>query len=72
MKSGHSFWAKHREASDIFDLHGLFDDYWSSDEHQFTLLGQSLSSMSPCISDTEAQTLLSLEGIVALYNYDSL
>ena len=71
MKSGHSFWAKHREASDTFDLHGLFDDYWSSDDHQFTVLGQSLSPMSLRMSDREAQTLLSLESIVALYNYNS-
>ena len=66
MKSGHSFWAKHRETSGAFDLSGLFNDYWSSGDHQFTVLGQSLSPMSPRKSDREAQTLLPLENIVAL------
>ncbi len=41
MKSGHSFWAKHQEASEIIELHGLFNDYWSSDDHEFTVLSQS-------------------------------
>ena len=50
----------------MVDLHGLFNDYWSSEDHQFTVLGQSLSPMSPCMSDREAQTLLLLESIVAL------
>ena len=51
MKSGHSIWAKYREASETIDLHGLFNDYWSSNDHEFTLLGQSLSSTGPRRSD---------------------
>ena len=72
MKSGRSFWAKHRDMSAIIDLHGLFDDYWSSDDRRFTVSGQSLSPMSRRISDREAQTLSSLASIVALYKSDSL
>jgi len=49
MKSGHSIWAKYREASEIIDLHGLFDNYWTSDGHEFTVLSQSLSPISPRI-----------------------
>jgi len=41
MKSGHSFWAKYREGSEIIDLHGLFNDYWNSDDHEFTIQSQS-------------------------------
>ena len=41
MKSGHSLWAKHREASEVIDIHGLFGDYWSSNNHEFTVLSQS-------------------------------
>jgi hypothetical protein len=26
-RSGHSFWAKDRQASDVIDLQPLFDDY---------------------------------------------
>ena len=52
--------------SEIFDLHGLFDRYWSSDDLQFTVLGQSLSPVTPPISDREAQRLLSLESTVAI------
>ena len=44
MKSGHSFWAKDREAGEIFSLDGLFSDYWSSNDREFTVLSQSLSS----------------------------
>ena len=72
MKSGHSFWAKYREASKAIDLDGLFNDYRCSDNHEFTVLGQSLSQTSPRTSHIEAQSLLSLESAVALSNYDSL
>ena len=41
MKSGHSVWAKYREASEVIDLHGVFNDYWSSGDHEFTILSQS-------------------------------
>ena len=51
MKSGHSVWAKYREASEVIDLDGLFSDYWSSTNHEFTVLGQSLSPTSPYRSD---------------------
>ena len=38
MKSGHSVWAKYREASEVINLDGLFNDYWGSDSHEFTVL----------------------------------
>ena len=44
MKSGHSVWAKYREASEIIDLHELFSDYWSSNNHEFTVLSQSITT----------------------------
>jgi len=66
MKSAHSFWAKYRDASEVIDLQALFDKYWSSTDREFTVLSQSLSPTSPCISDREGQMLLSLENIVAL------
>ena len=43
MKRGHSFWAKYRETSEVIDLDGLFSDYWSSSNHEFTVLSQSFS-----------------------------
>ena len=43
MKIGHSIWAKYREAKQDIDLDGPFNDYWSSSDHEFTALGQSLS-----------------------------
>jgi len=66
MKRGHSFWATYRETSDIINLQALFDDYWSSTNHEFTVLSQSLLPTSSRISDREGQRLLSLESIVAL------
>jgi hypothetical protein len=65
MKRGHSFWATYREASEVIGLQPLFNDYWSSTEHGFTVLGKSLSQTSPRIaSDREGQRLLSLGSIV--------
>jgi len=34
------FWARHREARPVIDLDGLFNDYWSSSNNEFTVLGQ--------------------------------
>ena len=51
MRSGHSVWAKYREASEVIDLDELFNDYWSSNDHEFTVLSQSLSTTSPRTSD---------------------
>ena len=51
MRSGHSFWAKYREAGDVIDVDGLFSDYWSSNNREFTILSQSFSPNSPHRSD---------------------
>ena len=51
MKSGHSVWTKYREAGEIIELDGLFRDYWSSNEREFTVLSQSLSPTSLRRSD---------------------
>jgi len=67
MKIGHSVWTKYREANEVIDLDGLFSDYWSSSNHEFTVLSQSLSPTSLRISsDKDGQMLLSLESIPAL------
>ena len=42
MKSRHSVWAKYREASEAINLDGLFSDYWSSNDHDFIVLSQSI------------------------------
>ncbi len=41
MKSGHSVWAKYREASEVIDLDEVFSNYWSSKDNEFTVLSQS-------------------------------
>ena len=51
MKSGHSIWAKYREANELINLDGLFSDYWNSIIHEFTVLSQSFSPTSPHRSD---------------------
>jgi hypothetical protein len=67
MKIGHSVWTKYREANEVIELDGLFDDYWSSNNHEFTVLSQSSLPNSPRISsDREGQRLLSLGSIVAV------
>jgi hypothetical protein len=66
MKRGHSFWATHRDTSEVIDLQALFNDYWSSHNHEFTVLSQSLSPTRSRISDGQGQSPLSLESIVVL------
>ena len=34
------FWARHREARPVIDLDGLFSDYWSSSNNEFTVLSK--------------------------------
>jgi len=50
MKTGHSVWAKYREAKEVIDLDGVFSNYWSSSNREFTVLSQSLSSTNLRIS----------------------
>ena len=66
MKRGHSFWAKYPEAKEVIDIHGLFSDYWSSDDQEFIVLSQSLTLTGPRRSDREEQRPLSLGNIVGL------
>ena len=40
-RSGHSFWAKDRQASETIDLQQLFDDYLDSTDNKFTVSSQS-------------------------------
>ena len=72
MKSGHSVWTKYRQKREVVDLQGIFNDYWASKKHKFTVPSQSWSLTSPLISDREVQRSLSLESIVGLLKYNSL
>ena len=40
MRSGHLFWANYRQTSEVIDLKGLFNDYWSSNKHEFIVPSQ--------------------------------
>ena len=40
MKSGHSFWVKIRQNSDVIDIQALLKHYWDSTEHEFTIPSQ--------------------------------
>ena len=66
MKIGNSIWTKYRVGSGVIDLDRLFNEYWSSNDHDFIVLGQSLSPTDPCRSDCGEQRPLSLENIVGL------
>ena len=60
------WWARHREASEVIELHGLFRNYWSSNDHEFTVLRQSILPTGLRRSDCEEQRPLSSENIVGL------
>ena len=51
MKNGRSVWATYREASEVIDLDGLFSDYWSSNNREFTVPSQSLYYYQPVRRD---------------------
>ena len=51
VKSGHSFWAKYQDASEVIELDGVFSDYWGSKNPEFTVLSQSLSPTNTHRSD---------------------
>jgi len=55
MRSDHLFWGKDRLASELIDVQALFNDYWSSDKHEFTVPSKSSSPTSPLVSHHEAQ-----------------
>ena len=65
MKKGHSFWATHRQMGDVVDHQSLLNDYWSSNEHEFTVLSQSYSPTSPLMSsDRDGQRSWTLASII--------
>jgi hypothetical protein len=41
MRSGHLLWAKYRQSSEVIDIQALFNDYWGSKKHEFTVPSQS-------------------------------
>ena len=40
MKRGHLFWANYQQTSEVIDVKALFNDYWSSNKHEFTVPSQ--------------------------------
>ena len=67
MRSGHLLSAKSRLASGLIDAQAIYNDYWGSTKHEFTVPSESSSPVSSLVSDHEAQrTSLSLEGITSI------
>jgi len=72
MKISHLWLAKKDRNVKEIGLHKLFDEYWTSGEHELMVPGWLYSPASLFIPDAEAQRSLSLESIVARLNYISL
>jgi len=78
MKSGHFVWTKYREASEVLDLHGVFSDYWSSKNQDFTvlhpvLIGKHSGSLEMQFSANHTvealrESLQELEGLLKEYS----
>ena len=62
MKRGHLFWAQDRQRSEEINFQALFDKYWGSVKHEFTVPSQSWPLTSPLISDRRA-------GVVVIGKY---
>ena len=68
MRSGHLLWAKSRLASVLIDVQAIYNEYWSSAKHEFTVSSESSSPISSLVSDHEVQrTSLSLETITGIF-----
>ena len=72
IKSGHLPWARKDQNVKEIGLEKLFNEYWTSKEHDLTLSGQSSFPTILLTSDKAAQRALSLENIVAISSYISL
>ena len=72
MKNSNLPWAKTEHTSKVIDLENLFNDYWTSKEHEIVVLGRLCSSTNWFISDGQAQRSLMSDSMVALSNCDSL
>jgi len=35
------FWRQNRRENEVIDLQAIYDEYWDSTEHEFTVLSQS-------------------------------
>ena len=67
MTSGDLSSAQNQPVTEVIDLQALFNDFWSSNKHYFTVLSQSLSPTSLLVSDGKAQrTLMSFESITSI------
>ena len=72
-KRGHGLWAKKEQIRKVIDLPKLFNSYWYSTVHEITARGQLCPQPRLLISERkDAQRSLSLESMLALWNYISL
>ena len=53
MKDSHLPWTKKEQTSKVIDLESLFNDYWTSKEHEIVVLGQLCYPTNRFISDGE-------------------
>ena len=53
MQSSHLPWGKKEQGSKEVDCQGLFDDYWSTTAHEFSVRSELESPTSPFIADRE-------------------
>ena len=56
LKSGHLFWAKYQEGSEVVDLIDIFKDYWGSIHDDFTVLRQLIIIPPPVRVDLIGRT----------------
>ena len=71
MKSSHLPWVKKEQTTKEIDIRKLFNIYWTSKEHEFTVSGQLDPQLDSLPYLIEGQRSLSLESIFALSNCNS-
>jgi hypothetical protein len=60
MRNAYSPWAKWKQTSNEIDIESLFNDYWNTDKHEFTVSSQSWPANGPFISDREVADVVAV------------
>jgi hypothetical protein len=53
-------WAKWKQTSNEIDIEPLFNAYWNTNKHEFTVSGQSWRANSPLMSDREIADVVAI------------
>jgi hypothetical protein len=60
MRKAYLPWAKWKQTGNEIDIELLFNDYWNTSNHEFTVSSQSWAGNRPLISDRETADVVAI------------